>query len=53
MGLDEKKIIITEKDAVKCRTLKLDNVYYLKIAVVLEASFLEALFQELMNRLKE
>lgn len=44
---DEKKIIMTEKDAVKCFTLNKANAYYLSV----EAQIDEALWQNIEHRL--
>ena len=44
---DENKIILTEKDAVKCLGFKKENTYYLKVDARLTASFWPALLEKL------
>lgn len=48
---NEKKIIMTEKDAVKCKTFATENMYYLPVKAQLEADFWDALWQH--KQLKE
>jgi tetraacyldisaccharide 4'-kinase len=44
LTLPEKSVVMTEKDAVKCRTFMTDTMYYLPVDAVLDKSFWDALW---------